>query len=338
MVKIFGSAFDPLDIIERVDVKLAYLNWLSANGKPKTNFLDPYEFLEFDLKTRHSANSEVEWIGKFPVDSWLTPKPVVSDIERVSQKRYTEFLDENGCFYYQNRLVDYLGQNVGSSVPVMIGVDHSLTGGVLRYLKEEYGSFNVLIFDSHCDIIDREIRETYFGPYLRHSDSRFVGKDIYECGNFLYHLLGDGIIKPEKLWIMGVQDLEQFKHNYKSLYVQKILPWVKQGMHVISKEELIRYGIPDEISGLTYISFDMDVGSLASVFAARFLNYVGLSTEKFFNLIHELSKRIRTKKVEMIGLDIMEIDIHFLGEIIDGHKDYTGEIAREIIEKMIYCR
>jgi arginase family enzyme len=336
-IKIFGSAFDPLDIAERVDIKLAYLNWLKTSGESENNFLDPYDFLEIGLKKKHAAISKVEWIGKFPIDSWLTPKPFISDIRRISQPRFTEFLDKNGCYYYQNKLVDYLTKNVGSSIPVMIGVDHCLTGGVLKYLKKECENFNVLIFDSHSDIIDLETRESYFGSCLKNSVESFVGEDIYECGNFLYHLLSEKIIKPENLWIMGVQDLEQIRKNSQTFYFRKILPWINQGMHIVSKEDLIVYGIPDEINGLTYVSFDMDLGGLASVFATRFLNYVGLSTEQFLNLVHELSRKIRTRKIELIGLDIMEIDIHFLGADIDDHKDYAAELAREIIERMIYC-
>ena len=337
MIKIFGAAFDPSDIVERVELKLAYLNWLKKHGTFEDNFLDPYEFLEHYLKKRYPLMKGVEWIGKFPIDSWLSPKPLIPDIKKISQKNYTEFLDENGCYDYYNRLVGYLAQNVGSSIPVMIGVDHCLTGGVLRYFKEKYSDYNVLIFDSHCDIADLETRKSYFKPYLKHLKEPFGGENIYECGSFLWHLLNKRVIRPENLWVVGTQDLDQFKQNAKTLYAQKILPWIKKGMHILSKEDLILYGVPDEIRGQTYISFDMDLGSLVSVFATRFLNYFGLSVEQILDLIHELSDKIRTKKIELIGLDMMEIDIHFLGETIGGNKDYTAEIAIEIMDRMVYC-
>ena len=50
MVKIFGAAFDPLDIPEHVDVKIAYLNWLKTHAISKNNFLDPYDIIENNLK------------------------------------------------------------------------------------------------------------------------------------------------------------------------------------------------------------------------------------------------------------------------------------------------
>jgi arginase family enzyme len=335
MIKIFGAALDPLDISERVDIKIAYLNWLKSHQTFEGNFSDPYSYFENHLREGKPSIDEIQWIGKFPIDSWLTPKPSVSDLRCILPERYTEFLDRNGCYDYCCKLIEYLSKNIGSSVPVMIGVDHCLTGAVLRYLKEKYGEYTILIFDSHCDMVDLEIRKSYFEPYVRNSKESFGG-EIYECGSFLYHLLNEEIIRPENLWIIGTQDLNQFKKNAEHLYFQKILPWIKQGIHIISKEELIRYGIPDEIEGKTYISFDMDLGSLNSVFATRFLNYVGLDVEEFRTVINDLFERIMSKEIELIGLDIMEMDIHFLGQTIGGHKDYSGEIAKEIIERLIY--
>jgi arginase family enzyme len=185
-------------------------------------------------------------------------------------------------------------------------------------------------------LIDLETRKIYYGPFLKDLEDPCGEKDIYECGSFLNHLLKEKIIKPENLWIIGTQDLDKVKQNTEPLYSEKMLSWVKRGMHVVSKEDLVLSGIPDEIEGQTYISFDMDLGSLASVFAARFLNYIGLNERQFLNLVHELSEKVKTKKIELIGLDIMEIDIHFLGAEINGNKDLTGEIASEIINRMIY--
>lgn len=336
MIKIFGTAFDPLDIPERVDIKVAYLNWLRTQGMYEDNQSDPYDFLENIFKKKYHKVNKIEWIGKFPVESWLRPKPSISETINIFPKKFTEFLNNNGCYDYYNKLVDYLKKNIGPLIPVMIGVDHCLTGGVLKFLKEKYDDFNILIFDSHCDIIDLETRRSYFGPYLKHSEDSFFGEEIYECGSFLAHLLNEKIIRPENLWIMGTQDLDHFKQNAKALYFKKILPWIEQGMHVVSKENLIRFGMPDEIKGQTYISFDMDLGSLASVFATRFLNYIGLNIKQFLDLINELSEKIRKKEIELIGLDIMEIDIHFLGGDIEDKKDYTVEITSVILDRLIY--
>lgn len=336
MIKIFGAALDSLDVFERVDVKIAYLHYLKSHGAPDNDFLDPFGYLEDHLRERNPPGGKIEWIGKFPIDSWLTPKPSVSDLSYISKERYSEFLDQNGCLHYYNKLVEYLYKNMDSSIPVMVGVDHCLTGAVLKYLKDKKGEYNALILDSHCDLIDLETRRTYFAPYLGNVTDSMLGRDVYECGSFLCHMLEEEVLRPDKLWIIGTQDLDQFKRLPDSLYTNKILPWVERGLHIIPKEELLKCGIPNEIEGPTYISFDMDLGSVASVFATRFLNYVGLDREHFLHLIGELSERIRTKKIELIGLDIMEIDVHFLEAEIDGRQDCTGEIAREIIDGIIY--
>jgi len=335
VIKIFGAAFDPLDLVERVDLKLAYLNWLKGHDIYEDNPLDPYDFFETRFEQKECNASQVEWIGKFPIESWLRPKPSHHDIPNIIPGKFTEFLDKNGCHDYSKKLVDYLKETMHSSIPVMIGVDHCLTGGVLRFLREKPGEFNILIFDSHCDMVDLETRKSYFGPHLGLKD-QFFGEEIYECGSFLSYLLNEKIIRPENVWIMGTQDLDQFKENARPLYSKKILPWIEQGMHIVSKENLVLSGIPHEIRGPTYISFDMDLGSLSSVFATRFLNYIGLNTEEILGLVDELSKRIRAKKIELIGLDVMEMDIHFLGATIGEHQDHTPELASEIIDRIVY--
>ncbi|MEI9478042.1 MAG: arginase family protein [Deltaproteobacteria bacterium] len=338
MIKVFGTAFDPLDIPERLDIKVAYLDWLRNKSTSEGDFSDPYDFIETEMKERYPNKraKEVKWIGKFPVDSWLRPKPAISDINHLSQEEFTRFLDGDGCHECSNRLVEYLTRNIGTSMPVMIGVDHSLTGGVLKYLSKRIGDYNILIFDSHCDLIDLETRKRYFGCYINNLNNAFSRGDIYECGSFLYHLLKENIIKPENLWIVGAQDVDHFKENAETLYSERILPWIRKGLHILSKKDFLCYGIPDEIKGQTYVSFDMDLGSLASVYAARFLNYKGLDVEQMFGLINVLSERIRTKKIDLIGLDIMEMDIHLLGENIGGNQDYSPKIAYRILDTMVY--
>ena len=336
MIKIFGASFDPLDVPERVDIKLAYINWLAMNPVVDDDFSDPYDFIEKALKNKVPVTDEIKWIGQFPVASWLRPKPSIADLRHVRRDNYTQFLDQDGCREYYKKLLDYLAKEVGVAIPVMIGVDHCLTGAVLQYLRESYGECNVLIFDSHCDLIDLETRKNYFDSSSMGLGNLIGEKDIYECGSFLHNLLNQGIINPEKLWIIGAQDLDQFKQDAEALYSEKILPWIKRGMHVVSKDDCIRNGLPDEIRGPTYVSFDMDLGSLACVFAARFLNYLGLNDKQLRVLVDQLSKKVKSSEIELIGLDIMEMDVHFLGETIEGYQDYSGEIAEEIILKVLY--
>lgn len=337
MIKIFGTALDALDIFERVDVKMAYMNWLKSQPTfQEQEAIDPYCYLEQRMKGRNPAADEIEWIGAFPVESWLTPKPCVSDFHCVSAEKYTRFLEQNGCYEYYRKLIAYLFGNIGSDMPVMIGVDHSMTGAAVTYLKTIYDHFNILIFDSHCDLLDSRTWKTYLYGHLEDAGGYSQKEEIYECGNFLRYMLQEGVINPEELWICGAQDVDELRHKSPLLYAENVLPWIRRGVHILSKEELLRDGIPERITGQTYLSFDMDLGSVASVLATRFVNHIGISAEEFLNLIHDLSKLVNGGIIEPIGLDIMEMDVHFLDAEIGGKRDYTGRIATAIIDEMIY--
>lgn len=330
--KVFGAALDVLDMPDKIALKLAYtasIKELSLKKLP----LDPYDALKDFLTLRGFASDYLEWIGKFPVESRLSPRPLAIDEKFLTQKLYTDFIDRNGCLTYSDKLISYLKSNVYPAKPVMIGVDHSLTGGVLSYLSEFNDDFNVVIFDSHTDIIDFNTKRSMLGFSNDNPNYRLL--DIYECGAFLSHLLEKNIIKADRLWILGTQDtMELAERSGISPYSQAMRKWVERGVHLISKKDLIRNGIPEEIEGPTYISIDIDVGSYSCVLACRFMDRIGLGFNQFLDIINSLAKRVEKKRITLLGIDMMEIDVHFLNENVNGVQDESLEILCEIFNKL----
>jgi arginase family enzyme len=278
---------------------------------------------------------DTEWIGKFPIETRLSPRPLVEDESFLRRTFFTEFLDKNGCLTYSEKLKTYLTNNVYPSRPLMIGVDHSLTGGALKYITELYKNFNVLIFDSHTDIVDFSTKRSLFNYPIENPPTELP--EIYECGSFISHLLNKNVIRADQLWILGTQDILR---NDKVLrgdpYTEKLWNWVERGVHLISKSDLVRNGIPSQIEGPTYVSIDIDLGCYSCVLACRFMDRVGLESNEIIRILRLLSDMIKDNKIVLIGLDVMEIDVHFLNQEVSGRHDHTLEIVGEIFKELIF--
>jgi arginase family enzyme len=332
--KVFGAALDALDLPEKVALKLAYTRSMEKYPSQKLP-LDPYDAVKSFLMQKGRDCTDVEWIGKFPIETRLSPRPLVEDERFLKRTFFTDFLDKNGCLTYSEKLMAYLRNNVYPSRPVMIGVDHSLTGGVLKYIAGLYKDFNVLIFDSHTDIIDFSTKRSLFTPLSSTAPNN--SPDIYECGSFISHLLNESVIKADRLWILGTQDVLR---NDRTLqvepYAEKLRNWAERGVHLISKSDLVRNGIPPQIEGPTYVSIDIDLGCYSCVLACRFMDRVGLESNEIIRILHLLSDMMKRNKIVLLGLDVMEIDVHFLNEEISGRRDCTLEILGEIFNELIF--
>ena len=338
-VGIFGVPFDPADSPERLNLKLAYISQ-SSNGAPLgESVYDPYDVIQADLSQRFDLSDENIWLGKMPVDSWLTPRPKVSDLPMLTLHHFTSFLRGNGCWDYTLRVAEFVEEQVFPRKPVMIGVDHSLTGGVLLALAKEYSNLNVIILDAHFDVMRLNAAAISEGE----SENQNGGQDrpaFYECGNFLSYLLEKEIIHPENLWVLGVGEEilrkgeQQCNDHLSSNNIREVKRWIDKGVHALSKKDVTSEAISIDLNGPTYVSIDMDVGSLSSLFSARFMNCYGLSFEEFLHLLSGVAMSIREANVPLLGLDVMEIDIHFL-EALEANEemsfhDRTKSIVREI--------
>lgn len=313
-------------------MKLAYLSQANTMGSAETLY-DPYDAIQADFRGNSPVPDDKVWAGKMPVDSWLMPRPQRKDLPRLTVTECISFLEMNGCWEYALKLRDFARDRIFPHKPVMIGVDHCLTGGLLLALAKEYDNINVIIFDIHFDVMEFNnlassgtfMGRSWFSGYQRKIP-------FYHCGNFLAHLLENKVIRPENLWILGVEEAALAQNDSQS----EVKKWIDRGVHVVSKRDITSKATRIDLNGPTYVSIDMDVGSLSSVFSARFMNSYGLSFEEFFGLLSRVAISIDEANVPLLGLDIMEIDIHFLeaNEMTPFH-DCTKSLVREIFNSFL---
>ena len=361
-IKVFGAALDPIDDPMKVLAKCSYINKLAQNiVDPERNFLDPYDGL---LKLSKVLNKE-EYIkiGKFPIDTWLTPKPEIEDYPLVDPFKYQEYVNNGALRTLSKNLENFITEKILPDIPLMIGVDHSLTGGVLSALSKKYGPENVLIvmFDAHFDAIpasvsldlvkymqehQKEIHVLSSGLLESMDVDNITLTNTYSCASFLDYLIQDKIILPQNLIVYGCQDypneeyfsikdsrVKQFVDYYLSFEEKgvKIIPAMKNRNDMIEKlkKSLENYTVP-----YIYISFDVDVGVFKEIIAARFMNVIGIEKESILNAVKVIKDYMISNKSELIGLDFLEIDTYVLGRELkkSGAKDRTAEVIDEFLE------
>jgi arginase family enzyme len=189
-----------------------------------------------------------------------------------------------------------------------------------------------VILDAHFDVMN--IQRGY------KADCQM---NYYGCGNFLDRLLIKKIISPENLWILGVQDeIHREMKGRRDLggklnrSVPSVKKWMEEGVHVVFKHEVQSGHFKLDLKGPTYLSIDMDVGGMSAIYSARFMNSYGLNKVKFLQLLHKVSRCIRLSHQPLVGLDVMEFDVHFF-EAIKEKKidDRAEEIVKQIFKLFI---
>jgi arginase family enzyme len=361
-VKIFGAALDATDFPLNVQTKMAYLTRLSQNTIKEPNFLDPHD--GFLLNSRVLSDEKYIKIGKFPIESWLTPKPDIEDFPLINQLMFQRVTNDGTIKDYSDKLEIYVKSQILPDIPLMIGPDHSLSGGVLQALSKEYGTVNILIvvFDSHFDGIPASlsIKISEFLQEYEENGNKLLPKlvpavvddlnvsDTYTCASYLYYLLQERIILPENLIIFGCQDYPD--ENFRLIEDPRAKEFVaffdsleNRGVKFIPKMEESR--MIDELKNALdkrstpyiYISFDVDVGSLKDVIAARFRNAIGIDRSTILSAAKLIKNYMDSRKCDLIGLDVMEVETHLLGREFpkSGRKDLTVEVVDEFLKFFI---
>lgn len=336
----------PLDPDERESSVLRKIEMLEK-GYEGILFKDPYDGMARELGKIPGPESRLD------VEPWLLPAPPKSMSFMLTVENFVAFIDSNGCLEYAKK-VGGLVEGGLPSVPVMVGVDHSLTGGALEALSRELGgeSIRLIVFDSHFDFILPSIRcgliqydletnpETKFSPT---DPFIFNRPDSYNADSFLYYVLDK--IPKENIFVVGVSDYppqvaQEIEDDRVRRYVEFYKDLEESGVHVITKERIqrdigsVREALSSTAFPYTYVSVDVDVCSNTSIKGARFLDYYGVDHSDLYGLVASIKKSLKTSK--LVGLDFMEFDIYNAGSERSGKADRTYQIAAEAMKRLLW--
>jgi hypothetical protein len=66
------------------------------------------------------------------------------------------------------------------------------------------------------------------------------------------------------------------------------------------------------------------------------MNSIGLKLPEFLDLLERVKNAIVASAFPLVGMDIMEVDIHFLETIdLTPHQDFTKHIFQRALETML---
>lgn len=355
--KLFGAALDASDFPLSIQMKRGYLNRLAQNLVEDSEFLDPYD--AFQIYSHQITQNKFIRYGKFPIDSWLTPKPKLEDLYMITQNSFKQFTNEDSLKVVSKNLEKYIEKEIFPSFPLMIGVDHSLTGGALMALSREFGAENltVVIFDAHFDGLPASIsiniakytedHPNELNPLILEQSFPLSDdlRDTYTCASFLYYLIKDEIINPENLIIFGCQDYPDT--SFRNINDLRIKEYVKfydaveeMGVKFIPKANITQ--MLNKLSKVLkvisnskfYVSFDVDVGALKEIIATRFRNAIGLEESVILDAAKSLNNKIKSGNNQLVGFDIMEIETFLLNKEFpkSGRKDLTIQVLDNLLQ------
>ena len=341
--KVFGVGLDAADDPWTLQLKLAAID--AREKGMKGLYSDPYDVVLPKLK---KGNRPIVSVGKLPLPSWLTPRPQTSDRHLVTKENMETFVSGGGMLEVSEHIKRFVNEKVFPGQPIMLGVDHSATGGVVSALSEEMGSENlsVLVLDQHFDGLPLALRLEPRLVEQLHYDPDVLEDDAYSCGNFWGHLINSGAVLPENLLFVGVADYpgeevspewERFRESYLELETRGCRFFPLKSFKSPYNAKLRRF-IEDNISSPNlYVSVDLDVGAYRAVHAARYMDRMGMDKETLMDVVHTIAGLCRTGRLKLAGMDVMEFNMHFLGiEIEPGKKDDTLSIALELLKALLH--
>ncbi len=322
------------------------------NGYSEVPFKEPLDGFVNALNMKLDAK-------RIEVEGWLTPTPPDELRFMTTVENYVSFIDSNGCLEYANKVRDVITSEISSEIgqiPILVGVDHSLTGGAIEALAKEHGGENLrlVVFDSHFDFILPTIRcgliqydlETNPSTNFSPDDPYIFGRpDSYNADSFLHYVLKH--LPPENILVVGVSDYPppaafEIDDERVKRYLDYYTGIESQGVAVIKKEniksyrDVVRAKLSNTDKPFTYVSIDVDVCSNTSLKGARFLDYHGVDHRDLYWLMSAISKSSNRSK--LVGMDFMEFDVFSAGALFSGRRDRTYEIMAEAFRRLTIKR
>lgn len=357
---VFGAALDPLDAPEKVEMKAAYLKAVGRGALKPSHPRDPYDLISPQVEQVDAAR--ISRAGKLEVDDWLRPRPAPRSLPAMRKERFTAFLDSDGCRRYAGMVGDYINSEVLPRRPLMIGVDHSLSGGAIRALAERYGPdrLAVVVLDAHSDILSLQRRMELYslleseGRGLDTAGSQGANRtaavpDSYNCGSFLHFLVEEGAVEPAGLLLAGVADLPSCPGNAPvgGAAEAVLAPFAgleEKGAAFLGKGELreadgparLRKALERFEDRVVYVSLDIDVGALEAAHACRFMDLFGTGERELLAACDVIGGWLDEREGRLAGLDLMEMDVHLAGlRHDDGTRDQTARLAVRMLSRLL---
>ncbi len=342
--KMFGVALDVSDDPWNLRLRLASI-WAELQGQKLDQ--GPYDAMVRSLGTRSKS---IELAGVVPLASWLGPRPKPADVPFLTQAKMQEFVEGGGLLEVTRQVKEFVIDRILPHLPIMIGVDHSASGGVVSALSKALGpdQLTVVVLDHHFDGLDTEVRT--FAPSDEKSDPlpafasddpSAVGHD-YCCGSFWSHLIDAGILRPEHLLFVGVGDypVERPEKEW-DLFQRKYLEFEERGCGFFPllafegqyESQLTEFLRAKITTPYVYVSLDLDVGSGRCVQAARYMDGMGIELKAIMDVVRFLADGHRSGAFRIAGLDVMEFNMHLLDTEPEADaKDMTIQTAWAFID------
>jgi len=172
-------------------------------------------------------------------------------------------------------------------------------------------------------------------PYGFMSSKRSL-RGEWLCGDFLAGLMEEGTVRPENLYVVGVSDYPS-PSAAELPYGKAYWSWIERGVKVYPKKRalapnfgrLLMAELDRSPARMLYVSLDADVGALTSMMAARFMDRVGLPEERIMGVAQGLRELLEWERFRLAGLDISEIEVHFLGLEGPQGADHTARVCAQ---------
>lgn len=343
----FGVALDASDDPMSLQLKCASL----MSGGDRDISIDPYDA----LSNQPGTHDRFGLAGKLPIPSWLGPRPRLEDRNMLNLENFQRFYEDKGFLKLSEQVRDFVKGQIFPALPIMIGIDHSSTGGVVAALADRYGAENlsVIVIDRHFDgiALSQRIAAITGADKSAHVDTAdmmpfsTMAADEYCCGSFWAHVLDNGFLLPENLMFIGVADYPRTDsgtewQNFRDSYLQfeergcRFFPlWQFQHAY---RDNLNRFVEGHIKTPYVYVSLDVDVGSFNCIHAARYMDGLGISRENLLDIAAAIARLTAAGHASLVGFDVMEFNMHFLGiEIEDGLHDRTLDVVDEFIQTLL---
>ena len=348
-IKFFGCSLDCDEKYDSIQDKLHIM-------KTAEDFYDPLDgvmaSLSIDIPTGLWDNT-----GTLSIPTWLGPKPLPGDRPKISTENFISFIDGNGCRKTADAADRFVTERILPHIPCLIGIDHSVTGGVFSALSRYYGcaDISLIIIDSHTDAIPMSALsgavqyDAETNPSSVHdlNDPFLYNRpDSYNAATFVHSLIAEKQVDPENLYFIGVSDYPEIKSlRIKDArikkYTQSFVRLKDLGAKIITKKDCKL--TPGKIKGFlskistpyVYVSVDMDIGAGNALEGVRFRNWKGLDESQIYK-IAGMVRQVLSGSIRLAGMDICEIDPRRAGLTYPSGTDQTYKIAANLIKKIAF--